>query len=141
MKNLFILMLLVAATMFSCQKEPCEDLFGAVKVSCVQCEEFGSSNYVRIVEKPAGFPPVPIDSLFQYGRDRWAYLGGTATYEIAYGQDQCPGNDINGYIYINHNSSIRSDLHSDIISVGEFYSKLSNKFRYRVFPDGTIREL
>lgn len=132
--------MLLVITLLSCQKVPCEALSGAEKVSCVQCEELGTSNFIRIVEKPSGFPAAPIDSLFQYGRDRWLYLGGTASYEIAYGQDQCPGDDIKGYVYINYNSSIRSTLHSDIISVGEFRSKLDPEFRYIIQSNGEISQ-
>lgn len=116
--------------------EPCEDLEGYEKFSCLQCEELGTSTYIRIVEKPAGFATINLDSLFQYGRDSIAYQGLTPSYEIAYGQDECPGDDINGYI--NYNNSTRSDLHTDQLFVGEFYSKHCEKFRYRVFPNGAI---
>ena len=133
-------LLLLASLLFfaSCSKEPCEDLEGSEKVSCVQCEELGNSNYFQIVEKPADFPTINMDSLYRYGRDSNAYFGGTASYEIGYGQDQCPGDDIYGYIYINFNSSIRS---TDKVSVGELDSKSSRKFRYKVFPNGTVGTL
>ena len=143
MKRILSILALAIFTLTSCSTDPCGNLVGYEKDSCLQCQEPGESEFFRTVKRPIDFPPVNLDSLMRFG-DSSLYQGGTATYDIVYTLQECSDNeDVIGLVVINYNSSIRSPQGAaTFLPYGSIHlyrvPYRSDQFRYQIDMNGVI---
>tara|TARA_R110002050_G_scaffold72080_1_gene155111 strand:+ start:2192 stop:2629 length:438 start_codon:yes stop_codon:yes gene_type:complete len=140
MKRILSILALATFTLTSCSTDPCGNLVGYEKDSCLQCQETGGSDYFRTVRKPKDFPTVNLDSLMRFG-DSSLYLAGTASYDILYTLQECSDTeDVVGFVVINYHSSSRSpEGAAAFLPYGSVHRyRSSHLFRYQIDKNGVI---